>query len=182
MEFSRRKVIDAAEALVEISKSIKENPFREKNGGYLMIGLNNLSHKELFSIGDYDIQMEGVYRRFVQEGAHRLLAHWYRDPGEAISSFKTKNEILNINEGAVLFPDVREPQDKGLCHIVSFYGLHPRTNEAISLVLGYDLGLARDEKHAKRVIAGSANDIAGPMFEKFREYQRAREISPNHIF
>jgi len=163
-----------ANKLVRYSQKISGNPAPEKKGGFLtfLSGRANGSVIELVAplpIGTYDTRKIEKYVRIAQEKAFRLYAHWLRAPDEALSSFQTRNPEEIMWGGAVLFNLSKLEGHLRTCKIISFSGLAEVTDEALSLDLGYRLGIEQDENVAKRIVEISQN----PVYEEMHAFKIA---------
>jgi hypothetical protein len=152
--------------LVALSRDLPSNPDQQKVGGYLTIGVDGLRTMHTTLIGTVaNPEKSNLYKRFSQEKAHRLQADWLRDPS-SVSSWQTRQESIERYGGAVLFKIPGEEADEAHC-IISFSGLKEHVDEAVSLTLGYHLGLADDET-VRRIVKVSNNSVFPEMLKAYR--------------
>lgn len=168
MDFVWNDVVAKASKLVELSRAIHLNPRKDKAGGFLTVGLNNIG-TGLFSEG----VGEGIspaklktYWSLSREKAFRTQADFLRD-SSTVSSWRTRDEGMERYGGGVIFNLDNEPYASS--HIISFSGLAEETDEAVSLVLGKAFGLT-DERFVERVLGISGNRV-------YRDLQKVYDAS-----
>lgn len=164
MTFDKLPAIQEALRLVNLSQRLASNPDKARKGGFLTVGLNGFRQTFVHNIGQYPLEKADKYSRISQEKAHRLFAHYLRQPDIAVSSWQTRSSRAEdlMPGGAVLFPSTVYPD------IVSFSGLAEHTDEAVSLVFGLNMGLSQDLDYASRVAAISNNLVFGELYEASR--------------
>ncbi len=169
MIISEREKIEKAKYLIGLSQKVKNNPSPEKKGGFLKLLCPGHTDALPLKVGDIPIGKGDKYASFAIEKAHRLYSHWLREsvinPDKSIvSSYQTRNPKENMWGGAVLFDD-----ENCTPEIVSFSGLSEVSDEALSLILVYSFGLAKDKTLFEKVKKISANPVVDEMFERFKE-------------
>jgi hypothetical protein len=154
-------VVKIVSKLIKISQTIDGNTAPEKAGGWLTLASSNCENINSFAFHPISKEKEIKYLNFSREKAHRLYAHFLREGAPSIfSSYQSRSPEENKWGGSVIFGLNNDSK------IISFSGLTEHCDEALSLSLGYYLGLENDEKFAKRVIDYSQNPIFEEMFHK----------------
>ena len=152
--------------LVRLSTKLGSNPNPERMGGYLFWAPYNLSAMCSTRIGEVSDPSKGdKYLGFSREKIFRTYADFIRDSDITVSSWQTRNERAHQYGGAVLFNrsgTVDEPVD-----VISFSGLAEQVDEAVSLMIGHELGLT-DESFIGRVLVLSGNEVFPELREAFR--------------
>ena len=161
MDLNLSELYDTANSFVDLSRNLLSNEKPEKAGGYLLIGLDDLSVKEILKIGECDPKKISKYVTIVQEKAYRLYADWLRD-STSVSSWQTRDPDMNRWGGAVLFGANAGNSDR---NIISFSGLTEAADEAVSLALGKNLGFANSD-YLERVAEISNNAVSRELSEK----------------
>lgn len=166
MQIDLGRVENLTRRLIDISTTLDCNPRRDKTGGVLTLALCGFSQGHLIDFEGYPKEKVDKYFSISQEKAHRLYAHWLRNHDVALSSWQTRDPAQEMWGGAVLFQNASgSPR---LPYIVSFSGLAEVTDEALSLVLGYDLGFTQDRGYLARIAGISQNPVFNDLFKASR--------------
>ena len=180
MQIDTKDVKEKGTALLRFYNELNSD---NKDGGYLTIADRGfINGSEYFTIGKIPSDKRSKYVSFSQEKAHRVLTHWLRssfvdknidvakhgiifpEDGESVvSSYQTRNPDLGMWGGAVLFEQMYSNPN-----IVSFSGLPELADEALSYILGKDLGLVRDQGLLQKIKEISNNPFVDDMRERFK--------------
>ena len=104
------------------------------------------------------------YERLSREKALRVRADYLSSPHDTVSSSQSRDESKEKYGGAVIFNSwgrSDSPND-----IISFSGLSERADEAVSLIIGKDLGLTTP-KFIEYVVRISRNEVYQELLEAF---------------
>jgi hypothetical protein len=148
-----------ASQLVEISRSLPSNPEPHRAGIHLTLATRYFAEATDIDIGTVpDKAKRDKYQRLAREKAFRLEADWCRDPEHTVSSWQTRDDKLERYPGAVLIPI---QSDIHYHWIISASGfVTGALDEALSLTLGYALGVANED--TTRRIARVSNNLVFP--------------------
>lgn len=143
------QLVATAEELVYLTTELPSNLAPERSGGVLTLGFDNLSYRKIIPIGTVeDSNKLYDYTRFSEEKAVRLYSDWLRDPENTVSSWQTRNGYYKQYGGAVLFPNDSKNES---IDIISFSGFKEEFDEAVSLMLGNELGIL-SQAHLTKVL------------------------------
>jgi hypothetical protein len=174
MLFDRSVIYAKAQEMLDLLRGLPSgDPISGRTGGYFLLGSDRLENIELIQVGTIpDPDKNDKYERFCQEKAHRLIAHRLRKPNEAISSWQTRNEPLDMYGGAVLLPVVHLRTLYDEPYTASFSGFPEFADEAFSVAMGYALSSGTtqlgSESQTRRIIEVSGNPILPKLLEALK--------------